>query len=120
MFDSNRGYFGCVSHYVIRTDGRIETARNPRTISPAPKGLKAQDHLVVTVVGGQDTEANMVANNTDEQEAALETLLEAIANALDQPIEITDLRAYLRNKAYAEYLAHTAEADDDDPEASDA
>lgn len=112
-WDCFRGYFGCVSHFVVRTCGRIERGRDPRNISPAPKPWLAPDHIVVTVVGGLDADAEFQANDTEEQEAALEVLLQAIATALDVPLEITDQRAYLRNKAYAAYLASLGEDQDE-------
>ncbi|MEP4247671.1 hypothetical protein [Tateyamaria sp.] len=117
-WDCARGYFGCVSHFIVRTDGRIERGRDPRTISSAPKPWQAPDHIVVTVVGGLDVDAEFQANDTEEQEIALEVLLQAIATALNIPLEITDQRAYLRNKAYAAYLAETGEYQDDDDDST--
>lgn len=117
-WDGTRGYFGCASHFIVRTDGRIERGRDPRTISPSPKPWLRPDHIVVTVVGGLDTDAEFQANDTAEQEAVLEVLLQAIATALDVPLEITDQRAYLRNKAYAEYLQETGEDQDDDDDSA--
>jgi len=114
QFDATRGYFGCVSHFVIRTDGRIEIGRGPRTVSSAPRPELAHDHIVVTIVGGLDDDAEFVANDTEEQEAALESLLQALADALSVPLEITDHRAHLRNKAYQEYLAAIDGDQDDD------
>lgn len=118
-FDASRGYFGCASHFVIRTDGRVEIGRGPRTISSLPKLALRHDHIVVTIVGGLDAASEFEANDTEAQEQALESLLQAIADALNVPLEITDHRAYLRNKAYQEYLAATGEDQDDNEEDSD-
>lgn len=118
-WDCCRGYFGCISHFVIRTCGRVEIGRNPRTISSALKPWLSPDHLVVSVVGGLDPDGTLIANETEAQEASLETLLQAIADALGVPLEITDQRAYLRNKAYAEYLAATGGDEDELSDADD-
>lgn len=118
-WDCTRGYFGCVSHFVVRSDGRVERGRDPRTISSAPKPWLSQDHIVVTVVGGLDEDAAFQANDTEQQTEALEALLQAIATALNVPLEITDQRAYLRNKAYQDYLAIIGKDYDDEDNSAD-
>lgn len=119
-FDACQSFFGCTAHYLVRSDGRVEVGRDPRTISSVAKGHMAYDHLVVSVVGGLDENGNLVANDTPEQEESLEKLLIAIATALDTPLEVTDNRAFLRNLAYADYLAAIGgeEIDDQETEAA--
>jgi hypothetical protein len=119
-FDACQSFFGCTAHFVVRSDGRIETGRNPQTISSVAKSHVAHDHLVIAVVGGLDKDGNLVANDTAEQEDALEELLVAIATALNVPLEVTDQRAFLRNKAYGEYLAAIGGEELDDQEVEDA
>jgi hypothetical protein len=72
--------------------------------------------VVWQVLGGLEANADMIANDTEKQEVTLEVLLQAISDALNVPLEITDQRAYLRNKSYQAYVASIGESVDQDDE----
>mgnify|MGYP000072881165 FL=1 len=96
--DACKKYFGCTYHYVIMTDGTIEIGRDPETISSAGKRIYHWDHINIGVVGGLDEQGNQVANETPEQEAALEWLMQALADTLQVELTVTDHREYLHRK----------------------
>ena len=105
--DGKKGYFGLAYHYIIRTNGHIEIGRDPRTISSVGKRHLQPSQIVIGIVGGlslgvSDTSVQQAANETPEQEAALEWLMQALADTLMVPLEITDGREYLQSGKHLE------------------
>lgn len=90
--DASRGFFGCSHHYVIGTRGRIEVGRDPRTCSTNTKQRRMHREAIhIGVVGGLATETGYrVATITDAQNEAVEWLIQAIADTLVVPLELTD------------------------------
>lgn len=88
-----RGAFGVNFHYIIRLDGTVEIGRNPRTISTRTRNWFAQQEgIAIGLIGGFDEEARRVQTTTPEQARAVELLIQAIADALNTPLEIHDGR----------------------------
>lgn len=86
-----RRYFGCNVHYLIKEDGTIELGRHPMTISTFGPRRHNHSHIVVGVVGGRDRDTGKRAYGcTDAQRNALETLYQALSNALQVPLEIEE------------------------------
>lgn len=96
--DAKRSYFGATYHYIIRTSGVIEIARDPRTRSSAGKRHLHRDHIYIGVVGGLEPDGKQSANETPEQEASLEWLMQALADTLGVPLEVTDSRENLQRR----------------------
>jgi hypothetical protein len=97
LIDSKKGYFGLTYHYIIRTNGQIEIGRDPKTISSVGKRHLQPSQIVIGIVGGLSLDAKQEANETPEQEAALEWLMQALADTLMVPLEVTDGREYLQS-----------------------
>ena len=100
--DGKRGYFGLTYHYIIRTNGHIEIGRDPKTISSVGKRHLQPSQIVIGIVGGLSLDAKQEANETPEQEAALEWLMQELADTLMVPLEVTDDRKYLRSGKHLE------------------
>ena len=116
--DSKKGYFGLTYHYIIRTNGHIEIGRDPKTISSVGKRHLQPSQIVIGIVGGlsfgvsgpspaakrhpSDISVQQAANETPEQEAALEWLMQALADTLNCELEVTDAREYLRSGKHLE------------------
>ena len=110
--DGKKGYFGLTYHYIIRTNGHIEIGRDPKTISSVGKRHLQPSQIVIGIVGGlslgvsgpspSDISVQQAANETPEQEVALEWLMQALADTLMVPLEITDGREYLQSGKHLE------------------
>jgi len=89
-FDSCRGALGCFWHYLVRIDGRVEIGRNPRAISTRTASYAATNEAIhVGIVGGYDPETGERCDTiTPEQAVAVEELLQALADALNVPLEV--------------------------------
>jgi hypothetical protein len=73
------------------------------------------DHIAIGVVGGLELDGTMKANETLEQEEALEELMQALADTLNVPLEVTDQREWLQNRRdQDEPVDHAHEGDDDE------
>lgn len=107
--DCAKGFFGITSHYVVRTSGTVEIGRDPKTISSSPPRRYHHDHIVIGVVGGLELNGHQRANDTPEQDEAVEELLQALSDALQVPLEITDNREHLRETEAAEEAERTAD-----------
>jgi hypothetical protein len=90
--DAMKFYFGITHHYIIRTGGQIDVGRDPLTVSSGSRLQRLQKGaLFIGVVGGLDVETgHRVATITDEQNASLDWLMQAIADSLGQELEVTD------------------------------
>ena len=115
--DSKKGFFGLTYHYIIRTNGHIEIGRNPKTISSAGKRHLQHSQIVIGIVGGLSFDADnnsvkQVANETPEQEASLEWLMQALADTLRVPLEVTDGREYLQSRKHLPEDAHEEPRDE--------
>lgn len=115
--DACSGHLGCTYHYVVRTSGQIEIARNPLTIAARPRNQVTRlDHIVVGVVGGRSSEEEknyeLLDTVNEDQLDALEWLYQSLADALQVELEIDD-RVTGRFEAHQERQAakqrHTAE-----------
>ena len=91
---ARQGFFGIVWHYIVKTDGTIEIARDPRTRSSRVKSYFANTEAIhIGIVGGVDPETcGHTETITPEQDAAVEWLMQAISNALNVPLEVFDGR----------------------------
>lgn len=98
--DCGKGYFGVAYNYLIRTNGVIEVARDPRTISSIGPRHLHPTHIAIGVVGGLELDGSIRANDTPEQEHALEELLQALADTLQVPLEVEDRRERLKAKQH--------------------
>lgn len=103
-----RGYFGGLWHYVVRLDGTVEIGRGPRTISSySSDSFYAETQIYIGIVGGRDFDTGDFKQTvTPEQDAAVEELIQAIANALNVELEVVS-RVDLAADAEAE--RHEAE-----------
>lgn len=90
--DASRGYFGCAWHYVVGTKGRIEIGRDPRTRSSNTNQRRMHREAIhIGLVGGLATDTGYrVATVTEAQNEAVEWLIQAIADTLGVPLELTD------------------------------
>lgn len=77
---------------MIRTNGMIEIGRDPLTVSSAGKRHRQHDHIYIGVVGGLEPNGKQAANETAEQEASLEWLMQSLADTLGVELEVTDSR----------------------------
>jgi len=111
--NAKSGYFGCVWHFIVKTDGSIETGRDPRTISSVGNRANQPEQIVIGVVGGLSLEGDLVANHTPEQDASVEWLLQTVADTLNVPLLITD------DREKAEIGNHPALSDDLLPDGDD-
>lgn len=93
-FDAKRGFFGASFHYVIKIDGTIEVARNPRSRTARTRNYAARSRAIhVAVVGGYNAETGRrLHTTTNAQEAALEALYQLLADTLGVPLTIYDGR----------------------------
>lgn len=113
--DASRGYFGCSHHYVIGTTGRIEVGRNPRTRSTNTKQRRMHREAIhIGVVGGLSADTGYrVATMTEAQNEAVEWLIQAIADTLGVPLELTDnLEHWAASRSLTSKNAATAIAAD--------
>ncbi len=106
--DGKKKYFGCTYHYLIRSDGTIELGRDPKTISSVGKKHVQPHQIVIGVVGGlafgDNGSVDQAATDTPEQEASVEWLLQALADTLNVPLEITDGREFLQQGRHLEAI----------------
>ncbi len=97
--DCGKHYLGCVSQFIVRTGGTIETGRQFHRISSFALHGLAEDHLVVTIVGGLDEDGNRRANDTAQQELALAGLIDHLNDHFEKALSITDLREPLGSRS---------------------
>lgn len=91
--DACRSYLGITHHYLVKTTGAIEIGRDPLTKSPRTRQRRLHNSAIfIGVVGGLDPETGYRANTiTDEQDASVECLMQAISDSLSVPLEVTDM-----------------------------
>lgn len=91
--DACRSYLGITHHYLVKTTGNIEIGRDPLTKSPRTRQRRLHNTAIfIGFVGGLDPETGYRANTiTDEQDASLEWLMQAISDSLGVPLEVTDM-----------------------------
>jgi hypothetical protein len=77
----------------VKTTGNIEIGRDPLTKSPRTRQRRLHNTAIfIGFVGGLDPETGYRANTiTDEQDASLEWLMQAISDSLGVPLEVTDM-----------------------------
>ena len=91
-FDACKAYLGCTFHYVIGLDGVVEIGRNPKTLSSRGRSAtRRQDTIFIGVVGGLNFEdGKRIDSITDAQREAVAELEQAIADALNTPLDVID------------------------------
>ena len=99
LTDAQRSYLGINAHYIVKTNGDIERGRDPHTKSTRSRQKNLIDNAIfIAVVGGRDAETGYrAATITDEQDASVEWLMQAISDSLGVPLEITDMLATWRD-----------------------
>jgi len=90
--DCNRGYFSNSYHYIIRTNGIVEIGRDPNRVSTRVRGPSRANSILIGIVGGITTLGDLQNTTTPAQEAALEELIQMIADGLNRSIDVTDRR----------------------------
>lgn len=115
--DARRNYFGATYHYVIKTSGQIEIARDPRTISSRVRKIDQPHSILIGVVGGRDEDGNRISTINPAQREAVEVLLQSLADSLQVPLGVTD---YIESQQLRDQAEADAKADDDLEAAMDA
>mgnify|MGYP001823256391 CR=1 FL=1 len=87
--DASQAFLSITYHYVVRSDGRVEIGRNPRTVSTRGRVTAHHCNLYVGVVGGRTKDGWPDYSITDAQHEATERLMQEISNVLNTPLEIT-------------------------------
>ena len=88
--DASLGFFGCTYHYLIKPSGVIEIGRDPRTHTSRGSPAHCALNILIGVVGGRNEEGERVSTITSAQREAAEELMQALANVLQVPLELTD------------------------------
>ena len=87
--DACQRFFCCSYHYVVRTDGAVEIARDPKTVSTRGRVSLHHSNVMVAVVGGRNEDGTLNREITPAQLDATEWLIQQLANALQTPLEIS-------------------------------
>ena len=87
--DASQAFLSITYHYVVRSDGRVEIGRNPKTVSTRGRVTAHHCNLYVGVVGGRTKDGLPDYTVTDAQHEATERLMQEISNVLNTPLEVT-------------------------------
>ena len=90
--DCKRSFFSNSYHYIVRTNGIIEIGRDPNRISTRVRGVSRFNSILIGVVGGITSKGELKDTTTPAQAAAIEELIQAIADGLNRSIDVTDRR----------------------------
>lgn len=111
-FDCVAGAFGCLWHFVVRTNGVIEIGRDPRSRTSRTRNHWTRVEAIhIGVVGGFNEEGERVQSTTPEQAVAIEALMVEAATALNTPLEVHDGRSSWTRADYKTDLEIAAEQD---------
>ena len=118
--DAGVGNFGVSYHYVVLPCGTIEIGRHPMTIGAAGPAYLAHSHIMIAWVGGRDTETGKAdySSITQDQRVAIEELLQALADALQTPLEVIDATDSLEEEINRDEAIYALEAQLNENEAS--
>ena len=90
-FAATRGYFGAQFHYVVKIDGVVEIARDPRSRVASHRLALTGDTIFIGVVGGRNEDGERIASQSDAQRTAVAELTQALADCLQKPLDVDDL-----------------------------
>ena len=107
--DAKRRYLGLTFHYIIKVDGSVEIGRNPSAISSRLPRQDQPTAILIGVVGGRDAAGKRITTVTDAQRDSVEALLQALADALQVSLGVTD---YVADKQERDALIQQEEADE--------
>lgn len=108
-FDARKYYLGAAFHYIVKTDGTVEIARNPRTISSRVNRQDQGHSIIIGLVGGRDEDGLRVTTINPAQREAVEELLQGLADTLQVPLGVTD---YIQQKQLRDQAIMAEQADE--------
>ena len=114
--DAAKFFMGITYSYVILMDGTVELARDPLTYNSAGPLATRHCNILIGVVGGCDEDGNAIPTATPAQREAVEWLIQALANALNRPLEITDV---VEDRSIRDQMRQQDEAEEAEEDALD-
>ena len=114
--DAAKFHFGITYSYVVLMDGNVELGRDPLTHNSAGPLATRHCNILIGVVGGCDENGKAISTITSAQRDAVEWLIQALANALSRPLEITDV---VEDRSVRDQMLQQGEAEEAEEEALD-